>query len=161
MSLNCHDYGTGFSPLWCLGPRLGRVLCPREVWMRTEMVHPSRKMGSAASRVLRSELPAMSAPLHMVSVSRARCHFGSGILHKHRWNFFRTFEQWVGVIRIWKKKKGEYSVLRQYCFGNVRVYLHKARWLGSQVVEFLWNPHHVCGPLLVAMLVHDRWCTSQ
>lgn len=25
----------------------------------------------------------------------------------------------------------------------------------------LWNPHHICGLLLVPMSVHERWCTSQ
>lgn len=52
------------------------------------------------SRVLRSELPAMSASLHMVSGSRTCCHLSSGILNKHSGSFFRTFSQWVGVIRI-------------------------------------------------------------
>lgn len=100
---------------------------------------PIQKDGLCCSRVLGGELPAMSPPLHMVSGSRTCCHLSSGILNKHSGGFFRTFNQWVGVIRIWKKKD-DYSVLRCHCFAVVRVYLHKARWLESQVIELYEVP---------------------
>lgn len=105
----CQNCGTGFFPLWCLGPRLVRGLCPREAQMGTVLVYPSRNRGfhtSACSGVRHR--------LHVVSGAWLHRDFSSGILSKHSRSFFRTFfmtRQGVDVIRTWNPNEREWVTL--------------------------------------------------
>lgn len=125
--------------------------------------NPIQKYGLCSSGVLRSAMPAMSAPPAPCLVPGSTvvlvkfCIGTAEAALEHSILYDKSGSRCDKNMKfLMKKYEFSYSGVLGWCHGsaNVTVYLHKARCLQSQVYRTSWNPHHVCSPLLIAMSVH-------